>query len=52
MYKICRLIGTYLLGDSNYIIDLYKGTVSIDHIKGAVFKSMIFIYIFSVIFSA
>ena len=47
MYKICRFIGTnLLLGELNYITDLFKGTVSVDHIKGAIFKSMIFIQIF------
>ena len=32
-----------LLEEPNYIIDLFKGTVSEDHIKGVIFKSMIFI---------
>ena len=44
MYKICRFTGTNcLLGEPNYITDLFKGTVSVDHIKGAIFKSMVFI---------
>ena len=30
------------LGEPNDITDLFKGTVSVDHIKGAIFKSMIF----------
>ena len=36
--KICRFVGINL-----FIIDIFKGTVSVDHIKGAIFKSMIFI---------
>ena len=41
MCKICRLI--CLFGEPNYVTDLLKGTVSVGHIKGAIFKSMIFI---------
>ena len=44
MYKICRFKGLIcLLGEPNYITDLFKGTVSVDRIKGAMFKSMNFI---------
>ena len=51
MYFICRFTGTNLLGEPNYIIDFFKGTVLVNHIKGTIFKSMIFVEIFSVIYS-
>ena len=41
MYKISRFIGLIcLFGEPNYITDLFKGTVSVDHIKGAIFISV------------
>ena len=42
MYKICRFIGTNLFIRRTELHHR-KGTVSVDHIKGAIFKSMIFI---------
>ena len=30
-----------LFGEPNYITDLFKGTVSVDHIKGAIFISIV-----------
>ena len=51
MYKICRFIGTNLfIGELNYITDLFKGTVSVDHIKGAIFIS-VFSFKFSLSFT-
>ena len=51
MYKICRFIGLIcLFGEPNHITDLFKGTVSVDHIKGAIFIS-IFSFKFSLSFT-
>ena len=41
MYKICRLKGLFcIFGEPNYISDLFKVTVSVDRIKGAIFISI------------
>ena len=51
MYKICRFIGTNsFIRRTDYITDLFKGTVSVDHIKGAVLIS-IFSFKFSLSFT-
>ena len=53
MYKICRFIGTNLFFRRTGITslsDLFKGTVSVDHIKGAIFIS-IFSFKFSLSFT-
>ena len=50
MYKICRFLGTNLFREPNYIADLFKGTGSVDHIKGAIFIS-IFSFKFSLSFT-
>ena len=51
MYKICPFIGTNLfIRRTELHIDLFKGTVSVDHVKGAIFIS-IFSFKFSLSFT-